>query len=220
MGQKKKVQKRKKERKLLTLRELVRAVDVVAPHNDHRKLEALLVRVDQHLGGGFAGGVRVGRGQDAGLEEVVIVVLDLAIDFVCGDVDEAVDADALGALEEDVGAVDVGVGEAVRVTEAQVDVGLGGEVENGVNVVALQAVEHLVGIGDVALDKGKVLAFVEGTGVVERRAVIELVEGDNVVCVGIGHGEVTDEPASTTRREISHLLAAPPVDPFSHTLAS
>lgn len=178
------------------------AVDVVAADDDDGELEALLVRVDQHLSGGLGGGVGVGGGKDASLEEVIVLVLDLAVDLVGGDVDEALDADLLGGLEQHVGAVDVGVGEAVRVTEAQVDVRLRGEVEDGVDVVALEAVHHLGGVGDVALVEGEVALVIEGARVVERRAVVELVEGDNVVGLGVCEGQVAHQPAGTEEREM------------------
>lgn len=178
-----------------TLGELVGSVDVVAADDDDGELEALLVRVDQHLGGGLGGGVGVGGGEDAGLEEVIILVLNLTVDLIGGDVDEALDADLLGRLEQHVGAVDVGVGETVRVSEAQVDVRLGGEVEDGVDVVALEAVHHLGGVGDVALVEGEVPLVIEGAGVVERSTVVELVKGDNVVCLGVCEGQVSYQPA-------------------------
>lgn len=173
------------------------AVDVVAADDDSGHLEALDVRVDKHLSGGLAGGVGVGGGQDAGLQQVIIVILDLTVHLVGGDVDEALDANLLGALEQNVGAVDVGVGEAVGVAKAQIDVRLGGKVEDSVNVVTLQAVDNLRGVGDVALVEGEVALVVQGTGVVQRRAVVKLVKGDNVVRVGVGDGEVADKPAST-----------------------
>src|SRR3569833_3072485 len=154
----------------LTLGILVWAVDVVTPHYDDGEFEALLVRVDQHLGGGFAGSVRVGRGQYAGLEQVVVIVLDFAVDLVGGDVDESTDADLLGALEKDVGAVHVGVGESIRIAEAQVDVGLGGEVEDGVDVVALEAVYHHRKKRKNTKVEAEVTPIVKGAGVVERRA--------------------------------------------------
>lgn len=178
------------------------AVDVVAADDDDGELEALLVRVHQHLCGGLGGGVGVGGGEDAGLEEVIILVLNLTVDLIGGDVDEALDADLLGGLEQHVGAVDVGVGEPVRVTEAQVDVRLRGEVEDGVDVVALEAVHHLGGVGDVALVEGEVPLVIEGAGVVERCAVVELVEGDNVVCVGVCEGQVSYQPACAEESEI------------------
>lgn len=60
----------------------MRAIDVVAADNDGGELEALLVRVHQHLGGGLAGGIGVGWGQDARLEQIIFVVAHLAVDLV------------------------------------------------------------------------------------------------------------------------------------------
>lgn len=60
----------------------MRTVDIVAPYDNGRQLEALLVRVHQHLGGRLAGGIWVGGRENAALEQVVIVVLDLPVDLV------------------------------------------------------------------------------------------------------------------------------------------
>jgi hypothetical protein len=89
------------------------------------------------------------------------------------------------------------VREAIRVAKAQVDVRLGGKVEDGVDVVALHAVEHLGRVGNVAVEKGKVALIIEDTRVVERRAVVELVERDNVVCIRVREREVADQPTGT-----------------------
>lgn len=181
----------------LTLWELVRTVDVVAADDDDWELEALLVRVHQHLCGGLGGGVWVGWGEEAGLEEIIIVILNLSVDLIGGDVDEALDPDLLGRLEKNVSAVDVSVGETVRVSETQVNVGLRGEVEDGVNVVALEAVHDLRGVRDVAMVEGEVPLIVQGAGVVERCAVVQLVEGDDVVGIGVCERQVTYQPTRT-----------------------
>lgn len=54
-------------------------------------------------------------------------------------------------------------------------------------------------MGDVALVEGEVGLGVEYGGVVEGGAVVEFVEGDDVVGVGIGQGEVADEPTCSGR---------------------
>lgn len=179
----------------LTLRVLVRPVDIVAADNDGGELEALLIRVHQHLGGGLAGGIGVGRGQDARLEQIVVIVTHLAVDLIGRDVDEAADVYLFGTLQQHVGAVDIGMGKVVRVAKAQVDVRLGGKVEDCIDAVALQAVDHLGRVGDVALVKGKVALVVEHTRVVERGAVVQLVKRHDVVRVWIGQGQVAHQPA-------------------------
>lgn len=50
-------------------------------------------------------------------------------------------------------------------------------------------------MGDVALVEAKVWLVVEDGGVVEGGAVVELVERDNVVGIGICESEVADKPA-------------------------
>lgn len=145
----------------------MRSIDVIAADDDDGKLEALHVRVDKHLRGSFAGSIGIRRGQDAGLQQVVVVILDLAVDLVGGDVDEAVDPDLLGALEHDVCTVHIGVGEAVRISEAQIDMGLSGKVEDGVDVVTLHAVKHLGGVRYVPMVEAEVALVVQDPRVVE-----------------------------------------------------
>lgn len=111
--------------------------------------------------------------------------------------DELLDSDLLCALQQNVCPVDVCVCESVRVTKAQIDVGLRGEVEDGIDLVTLEAVHYLGGVGDVSMVEGEVSLVVEDSGIVQGRAVVKLVEGDNVVCIGIGQGEMSYEPAST-----------------------
>ena len=108
--------------------------------------------------------------------------------------DETLDSNLLGGLEKNVGSVNVGVSESVRVTEGQINVGLGSEMEDGVNVVTLQAVHNLRWVGDIAVVKGEVSLIVQRTSVVERSAVVELIEGDDVVGIWVLESQVADQP--------------------------
>ena len=175
-------------------------VDVVASDNDDGELETLLVGVDQHLGSGFAGSVWVCWCQNAGLEQIIGIISNLSIYLVGGNVNELLDPNLLGTLQQNVGTIDIGVGEGIRVTETQIDVGLCGEVEDSIDLVSLEAVHDLGGVGDVAMVEGEVALVVQDPGVVQGRAVIELVEGDNVVGIGVGQGQVAYQPASTASR--------------------
>lgn len=62
------------------------------------------------------------------------------------------------------------------------------EVKDGVNFVALKTVHDLRRVGDVAMVEAKVSLVIEGSGVVQRGAIVELVERHNVVGVRICHG--------------------------------
>lgn len=96
------------------------------------------------------------------------------------------------------------MGERIRVSKTQIDVGLRRKVEDGINFVSLQTVHHFRGIGDVAMVEGKVALVVESSSVVQGGAVIELVERHDVVCIGIGQSQMSDQPASTAAiREVS-----------------
>jgi hypothetical protein len=45
--------------------------------------------------------------------------------------------------------------------------------------------------------EGKIPLIIEDSGIVQGRAVIEFIEGHDVVCIGIGQCQMSYEPAST-----------------------
>jgi hypothetical protein len=75
--------------------------------------------------------------------------------------------------------------ELIRVAEAKVDVRLRSEMEDGVDLVLAK---HALYVGrrcDVAILECEVGFVVKGARVVERCAVVELIEGDYVVVLGV-----------------------------------
>jgi len=112
----------------------------------------------------------------------LVIPLDLAI--------------LLDALQQDVGADDIVHGEFVRVSKAQVDVRVGGEVEDGVDVVLLQTFDHVGGDGNIAVEEVEVaqLLRLQQAGIVERAAVVEFVETDDVVVALVFDGQVAYKP--------------------------
>lgn len=111
--------------------------------------------------------------------------------------DESFNAGLLGALQKNVRAIDVCVGEAIRVAKAQIHMRLSCKVHHRVNVIALHAVEDFGGICQVAMVKSKVALVIEGSGIVQSRAVIELIKRYNVVGVRVCQGEMANNPRST-----------------------
>jgi len=87
--------------------------------------------------------------------------------------------------------------ECVRVTKAQINVRLCGKVENCVNIVSLQAVHDLGRVCDIAMVECEISFVIEDSRVVQGSAVVELVEGNDVVGIGIGQCEMSYKPAST-----------------------
>lgn len=102
-------------------------------------------------------------------------------------------------------AVDIGVRETVGIAEAQVHVGLGREVQNCVDLVAIQTIQYLIGVGYVALDEGEVASLIQSPRIVERAAVIQLIEGYDVVGIRVVEGEVPDIPRSTATSQSDNL---------------
>lgn len=84
--------------------------------------------------------------------------------------------------------IDVCVGEGVRVTKAQIDMGLCGEMEDCINIVSLQAIHDLGGICNVAMVEREISLVVEDSSVVQGGAVVELVKGYDIVRIWVGQG--------------------------------
>ena len=99
----------------------------------------------------------------------VVIPLDLAI--------------LLNALQQDMGADHIVHGEFVRVAKAQVHVRVRSKVEDSVDVVLLQAFDHVGGDGHVAVEEVEVarLLRLQQARIVERAAIVEFVKADDVV---------------------------------------
>jgi hypothetical protein len=188
---------------------------VVEPDHDSRKAVALHITLHHHLCGCLARIVRIGWLQDAVLRHVGRECLAVHLQrsaFVClgwyllkiqmtnlvgGNVVIPLDlAILLDALQQDVRANDIVHGEFVRVSKAQVDVRVGGEVEDGVDVVLLQTFDHVGGDGNIAVEEVEVaqLLRLQQAGIVERAAVVEFVETDDVVVALVFDGQVAYKP--------------------------
>ena len=84
--------------------------------------------------------------------------------------------------------------ELIRVAEAQIYVGLRGEVEDGINSMFSKHMLHIYRRGDVALLECKVWSTVEYSRVVEGCAVVEFIQGHDVI-VGVRQDQMPDKPA-------------------------
>src|SRR5262249_17705311 len=76
-----------------------------------------------------------------------------AVHLIRGNLHPALDAVLAGAVEEDLGAQDVGAEEGARVVDAAVDVALGGEVDDGGDAPGEGGADG-VAVGDVPRDEG------------------------------------------------------------------
>ena len=85
----------------------------------------------------------------------------------------------LDTLEQDVRADHIVHGEFVRIDKAQVHVRVGSEMEHGVDVVLLQAFDHVGSDGGIAVEEVEVsrLLRLQQACIVERAAIVEFVEG-------------------------------------------
>jgi hypothetical protein len=175
---------------------------VVEPDHDCRKSVALHIALHHHLCGRLARRVRIGWLQDVVLGHVgresfavhlgnaqhlsvrVVCSFTDPTNLISGNVVIPLDLGILlDALQQDVRADDIVHGEFVRVAKAQVDVGVGGEVEDGVDVVFLQTFDHVGGDGHISVEEVEVsqLLRLQQARIVERAAIVEFVKGYNVV---------------------------------------
>ena len=92
------------------------------------------------------------------------------------------------------GTINIGISKFVRIAEAKVDVRLRSEVKDGINVVLAKHSLHASWRSNVPLVEGEIRPVIENPRVVERGAVVKLVEGNNMV-LWIGEDQVPDKPA-------------------------
>ena len=94
-------------------------------------------------------------------------------------------------------AVYICVGKLVRVAKAEVYVRLRCEMENGVDVVLAQYALHVYWRCNIAVFERKVSLLIERSRVVQCRAVVELVEGHDIVAVRVREDEMADKPTGS-----------------------
>lgn len=111
---------------------------------------------------------------------------------------EALDlAILLDALEQDVRAEHIILCENIGVAETQVHVCMRSKVKDRVNIVLLQAFDHVAWNCDIAVEEVEIWLRLQHARIVQRATVVELVERNNVVGVGILDGKVAYKPRPT-----------------------
>lgn len=89
------------------------------------------------------------------------------------------------ALQHDVSAPHIRSRELEGVAERQVDVRLRRKVDYRIDFISLQGGCDVCRFRDVALHKGEIREVIEGGGVIEGSAVLEFVEGNYAVGIGV-----------------------------------
>lgn len=136
----------------------------------------------------------------------------------------------LDTLEQDVRAKDVVFGEGIRVTKTQIHMRVGREVEDGVDAVIPEALQHVAWPCYIAVEEAEIWLRLQHARIVQRAAVIQLVEGYDVVMVGILDCQVAHQPRATVLflaqsaaaisrlalfrpgvRELAYMKPSPPV---------
>ena len=84
------------------------------------------------------------------------------------------------------GAIDVRVCKSVGVSKAQINVGLCREVEYSIDVVLYEAVHYLIWVGDISMVEREVPLIVKDSCVVQGGTVVKLIEGNDIIHIGIG----------------------------------
>ena len=193
------------------LGELVRPVVVRAAGHHHGQLVGAEVGPGEQVAACLRGGVR-----RVGLERPLLVpaaLRDRAVDLVCRDVHEPLDAVAQRRVEQGLGADHVGLDEVGRVQDRAVDVGLGREVDHGVG-----SSDQLVGqayVEDVAVHEAQPVVVLDGGEVGPVAGVAQLVEHHHAgrVCPAPG---VAEHPAYVMAAD----EAGTPGDEQLHAIAS
>lgn len=107
--------------------------------------------------------------------------MDLTVDFIRRYMNEAADLGLLRSFKQDVDTAYIGICEPIRVSEAKIDMRLSSKVKNRINTICGETVEDFGRIGDIAAHKREASQIVQLPYVVQRSAIIELVEADDIV---------------------------------------
>lgn len=106
--------------------------------------------------------------------------------LVCGDVVEPLDRlHNSRTLEQHMRTHDIIVGESEGVAKTQVHVALRRQMENGVDLVHFQTLEHVGFFGNITVKEAEIRSSLEHARVVQRTAVVQLIEADDIVRVGV-----------------------------------
>lgn len=106
--------------------------------------------------------------------------------LVCGDVVEPLDRlHDSRTLEQHMRTHDIIVGESEGVAKTQVHMALRRQMENGVDLVHFQTLEHVGFFGNITVKEAEIRSSLEHARVVQRTAVIQLIEADDIVRVGV-----------------------------------
>ena len=100
----------------------------------------------------FAGSIGAARGQVVALHAAV-VAMNMAVDLVGADLMVPQVASLARSLQQDIGPVDVGLDERVRVQNAAVHMGFSSKVDNRVDPILPKSPLHRSGIADVPAHK-------------------------------------------------------------------
>ena len=152
------------------------------------------------------------------LGEERAIKLQCSVHLIGGDMVEAFALISFGqrlpidlcGLEQREGAQHVGLGEGEGVAYGAVDMALGGEMDDAVDVVLLHETEHGVEVADVGLDK-RIIGFVFHINQVFKIACVsELIDADNMIIRILVDEEPdhmgADESGTTGYNDIHGLL--------------
>ena len=88
-------------------------------------------------------------------------MINLTIDFICRNMDEAFHTKLDSAFDHDMSTLDIGLGKLKRVAETEINMGLCCEMKDCVDLVILDASHHLFDVRDVPVLEYKVRCIVE-----------------------------------------------------------
>lgn len=93
--------------------------------------------------------------------------------------------DRCHTLQQDMRTDNIVVSERIRVAETQIDMRLCSKMEDRINLVRAQALQDIIVLGEISMEELEIRSTFQHPGVVERTAIVELVEADDVVCVWV-----------------------------------
>lgn len=73
-----------------------------------------------------------------------------------------------------------------------------------INLVLLHTVKDFPRMGEIALVEGEIRLIIQTFCVLQRRTIFKLIEGDDIVCLGICEYQMSCDPGCTIRMSALH----------------
>ncbi len=163
--------------------ELVWSIHVVAAGDQAGDFERSKIGFDQELSACFCRCIRIGWFQYVLLRHwISLKIFSFTIHLVSRNVYKPLDCFAyLCTFKKHVSAVNVRVGEGEGISERVVNMGLGSEVENCIDLLLPQHIAHQIRCSNITLDELVIRQALEFAQILQARAIVQTIINNDLI---------------------------------------